>query len=93
MCLAINEQTAFFWEFFLVLSMIFLNVILVILCFGNVFDSKINNYFTKILVNENFSPSNNPKSDNFRLGITKSAINDRLIKGEANVQPNCLANW
>lgn len=62
------------------------------LWFNECLKPKINNYLTNILVNENFSPSNNPKSDNLRLGITNNAINERLMKGEVNVQPNCLAN-
>lgn len=70
----------------------FIGALVVALRFFLAFISKISNYFGKILVNEKLSPSNNPKSDNFRFGITKSAINERLMKGEANVQPNCLAN-
>ena len=65
---------------------------MILLWFDERFKPKINNYLTNILVNENFSPSNNPKSDNLRLGITNNAINDRLMKGEGNGQPKCLAN-
>ena len=44
-------------------------------------------YFT----NTNLSPSNNPRSLNFKWGITSNAINDSVINGEANADPASLA--
>lgn len=38
--------------------------------------------------NSNLSPSNNPKSLNFKCGITSKAIKESVIKGEVNVEPS-----
>lgn len=41
--------------------------------------------------NSNLSPSNSPRSLNFKWGITNKAMKDKVINGEASVEPASLA--